>query len=123
MNTTEIILDEMVYLPKNLHREVLDFIEFLMNKHQVVAIQEQDKIAEYDRLFALLLSKRNLFECKKCKKLRPTVKRSITDTNFCKVCRDESIVTNECQCKELSRKCDLCLKKKEKIADTEEFFF
>ncbi len=59
MNTTELILDRMVYLPDSLRTEVLDFIEFLMNKYQITHTQEQDKTAEYEHLLALLLSKRS----------------------------------------------------------------
>lgn len=59
MNTTELIIERMVYLPDSLCIEVLDFIEFLMNKYQIVQPQEQDKLAEYDHLLALLLSKRS----------------------------------------------------------------
>lgn len=108
MNTTELILDRMVHLPESLRTEVLDFIKFLMSKYQVVVTQEQDKITEYDRLFASLLANRGLFECKKCNKLRDIYEQCSTNTDFCKSCFDESSVLEECQCEDLGKRCDLC---------------
>lgn len=58
MDTSELIIRKAVYLPENLQREVLDFVDFLMNKYQILMTEDQDIAEEYNRLLTVLLTQR-----------------------------------------------------------------
>ncbi len=60
MSTPEIIVQKTLYLPDNLQQEVLDFIDFLINKYSIRETEEEIKIDEYNYLLTNLLKMRSL---------------------------------------------------------------
>jgi hypothetical protein len=58
MNTPELIIRKTVSLPENLQREVLDFVDFLLNKYQILTTEDQNTEEEYNCLLTVLLTQR-----------------------------------------------------------------